>query len=442
MKLSLLTFALSAGFSALTSCAVAAPIDDAKTLLAKGNAQAAVDTLQPSLDQNLSNADFNYVLGIALLDSGKAGEALFAFERVLAIEPGNVLARAELARAMIALSELEAARIELQRTRGGRLPADVTSKIDLLLSELDGAILAKAQHNGAPVFSAYAEGEVGYDSNINTATNNNSVLIPLFGVAAALTGFSRAQPSTLIGLNAGFTAQKRVSDGVDIYGSVDGRFRYYTDKQDYAPVALFAGAGVRVTRGADQFSVGLSQFTYYIGATHNDDQLSLYGQWQRQLNRQNVAGFFVTYAQAKHPVIPALNTNISMLGGTWTHAYLAKGDPRLTVTAWAADDKELSNDPTVGRTFYGLKVSGEYQLQENWKLFGGLTMQASRYGGQSAFFLVKREDSRYDVNVGASYKNDKLWTYTGQLTSTRNNSNIVINDFARDQLIFTARREF
>ena len=103
MKLSLL--ALAVGFAAVTRCAVAAPIDDAKALLAKGNAQAAVDAQQPSLDQNLSNADFNYVLGIALLDAGKAGEALFAFERVLAIEPGNALARAELARGMIVIAK-------------------------------------------------------------------------------------------------------------------------------------------------------------------------------------------------------------------------------------------------------------------------------------------------------------------------------------------------
>lgn len=438
MKFKLLAMAMAA----ITTCALAAPIDDAKALLAKGNAQAAAELLEQSLDQNLLNADFNYVLGIALLDSGKPGAALFAFERVLAIEPGHALARAELARGMIALTEFDAAKIELQRARSGTIPADVTSKIDLLLSELDGAILARAQRSGAPLFAAYVEGEFGYDSNINTATSNNSVFIPVFGLPATLTGFARSQASTLIGLNGGFNVQKRVAEDVDIYGAVDGRFRYYTDKQDYAPVALSAGAGVRITRGADQFSVGLSQFTYYIGATHNDDQLSLYGQWQRQLDRQNVVGIFATYAQAKHPAVPALNTNITMVGGNWTHAYQAKGDPRLTLTAWVADDKELGNDPTVGRSFYGVKLGGEYQLQEKWKLFGGLTAQNSRYGGQSAFFLVKREDNRYDLNLGATYKADKFWSYSGQFTTTKNNSTIVVNDFSRDQLLFTARREF
>ena len=428
--------------AAVSAFAIAAPADDAKTQLASGNAAGAAELLESTLSQHLVDVEHNYLLGIALLDSGKPGTAVFAFERVLAIEPGNAMARAELARAMIALMEYEAARAELLQVRSAPLPADVAARVDALLGVLERAIASKALLGGAAVFSGYLETEVGYDSNINTAVNGNSVLIPVFGLAFNLSGYQRSQSSSLVGVNGGIAVQKRIGDGVDIYGGLDGRARYYPRREDFAPVALSLGGGVRVTRGADQYSVGISQYTYYIGGAHNDDQQSVYGQWQRQLDRSTTLGAFAQYARVDHPVMPALNTDLYMLGAMWARALDGNGAPHASVTGWIADDRERGADPSVGRVFAGVKLMGDYALRERWKLFGGLTAQASRYGGQSVFFGVKRKDNRYDLNIGVAYKVDKLWTYSAQLTHTRNQSNVAINDFSRDLLLLTARREF
>ena len=427
---------------AVSTLSISAPLDDARALLARGDAAGATVLLEKSLDQHLLDVDYNYLMGIALLDAGKPGDAIFAFERVLAIEPGNALARAELARAMIALTEYDAARVELEQVRRGAIPASVAARVEAILAELDRAIAAKSLSSGAAVFSGYIEGEFGYDSNINTAPNSNSVVIPLFGLPASLTGFARSQESWLVGLNGGFSVQKRISDGVDVYAGVDIRARYHPDQNDYTPVALAVGGGVRLTRGMDQFSLGASQFTYYIGQFRNDDQQSVYGQWQRQLDRLNVVGAFAQYVRASHPIAPLLNTNLYLLGGTWTRSLETSGDPRVTLTAWVADDRERGSIPTAGRNFLGAKVALDYKLQEKLRLFGSVAVQASRYGGRSVFFGVPRKDDRYDMNVGVSYRTDKFWTYSAQLTHTKNQSNIAINDFSRDLLVVTARREF
>lgn len=424
--------------------AVAAPADEARALLAKGDAAGASELLEKTLDQHLADVDYNYLLGIALLDAKKPGEAVFAFERVLAIEPGHALARAELARAMIALTEYEAARAELLQVRSGPIPPDVAARVDAIVQDLERAISSKALMSGAAIVSGYFEAEVGHDTNINTAINANSVVIPVFAGFPPfnLTGYMRSQESSLVGVNGGISVQKRVGEDLDIYGSFDGRARYYPSNESYAPVALAVGGGVRLTRGNDQFSLGLTQFTYYIGKNRNDDQQSIYGQWQRQLDRNNTVGAFAQYARVGHPILSALNTNLSLVGGTWTRALEGKGDPHVTLTGWAADDSERGTDPTVGRVFVGAKLAGDYKPRENWKIFGSLTLQASRYGGQNAFFAVKRKDDRYDMNIGAAYKADKLWTYTVQLTHTRNQSNVAINDFSRDLLLLTAHRDF
>lgn len=424
--------------------AQAGPVEDAKALITAGKSAEGAALLERDLPQHLEETEYNYLLGIALLDSGRPGAAVFALERALSLNPQHGPARAELARALIALTEFDAARKELLQVKQTPMPADVATKVDSLLAELDRAIAIRApQGPGAATFAAYVEGELGYDTNINTATNSNSVLIPLFGLPASLNGFARSQASWVVGVNAGLASQKRISDDLDIFGSVDGRFRYHPNKDEFATTALGIGGGMRLTRGIDQFSLGITHSVYYIGQFRNDEQYGVYAQWQRELGRQDVVGAFGQYLRANHPIATALNTGLYLVGGTWTHAYFTKGDPRVSLTAWAADDQERNQfDSTVGRTFHGIKAAGEYSLQENWKAFGSLAVQSSRYGGQSPFFSVKRQDGRYDLNIGLAFKPEKAWTLSGQYSHLRNDSNIAVNDFSRDQILFTARRDF
>ena len=69
----------------ISTLVIAAPVDDAKALLQQGKAKQAMELLEQQLPQMAENVEFNYLLGIASLDAGKPGKAVFAFERVLAL---------------------------------------------------------------------------------------------------------------------------------------------------------------------------------------------------------------------------------------------------------------------------------------------------------------------------------------------------------------------
>ncbi|HEX8963266.1 MAG TPA: tetratricopeptide repeat protein [Rhodocyclaceae bacterium] len=424
------------------SAVLAAPLDDAKQLVRQGKAQQAMELLDAHLSEMAGDVDYNYILGIAALDAGKPGAAALAFERVLAIEPNHPLARAELARALIALTEYDAARTELRQVKQSPLSPEVAARVDDLLALLDRAVAGAAADKGAAIFSAYVEGEFGYDSNINTAANANSIFIPVLNLPGTLSGFATAQGSLFEGLNAGAAVQKRVAENVDVYGNVGARFRYHSNKPDFAIGSLSGGAGVRYTQGVDQYSVGVTQFDDYIDRYRNDNQTGIYGQWQRELSRQDMVGLFVQHLRLNHPIARFLDTNLTLLGGTWAHAYHMKGDPIVRVVAFAGDDHQRSDDPTVGRQLYGVKLAGEYMLQENMRLFGSVATQYSRYGGESIWFLTKRRDWRHDLDVGIAYKPAKLWTVTGEITYLHNDSNVSLNEFDRKQVFVTLRRDF
>ncbi|MFM9912692.1 MAG: tetratricopeptide repeat protein [Methylophilaceae bacterium] len=426
---------------AMSTLAIASPIDDAKVLLQQGKAQESMEILESQLDQMANDVEFNYLLGISSLDAGKPGKAVFAFERVLALDPSHVQARAELGRAMIALGEFEAAEKELQQVRSAELPPEVSARLDSLLALSQRAMVEKAKGNDSAV-SAYIETAIGYDSNINTATDATSVFIPAFGITSNLTGLATQQSSMLLGLNGSAFGIKTVSPGVDVFASLDARGRYHPSQSDFTTAGVSAGAGVRLTRGASQYTVGTTKYVYWINALKNDDQNSLYAQWQHELSRQDEIGLFGQYVRADHPIATSLNTNLYLLGGTWSHAFDRVGDPTSRLVVFAGDDRERSGIPSVGRHFYGVSISGDYKLRENIKLFATAATQYGRYGGQQPFFFVTREDWRHDLSAGILYQPAQAWTVTGQASYLRNSSNISIYDFDRGQALVTVRRDF
>lgn len=286
----------------------AAPIDDAKVFLRDQKPAQAMQLLEQHLDGNLQDVEYNYLLGIASLDAGKPGNAVFAFERVLAIEPRHSLARAELARAYIALTEFEAARQQLQQIDRRGVPAEAGQKIDQVLADLNKALAEQAALKGRRprTLTGYVEALAGHDSNINTAPNATSVFIPALNLPGVLSGFATAKSSSLLGVNGGIAGQISVSQEVDFYANADGRFRNNYNQDGFDTGALSGGIGARLSRGIDQFSAGLTQFTYYISRFRNDDQTGVYGQWQREFSKQNIGGLFAQYLSLNHPIIPAL----------------------------------------------------------------------------------------------------------------------------------------
>lgn len=79
------------------------PLDEllarARSSLRAGEPRAAWQTLRERVDLYAGIAVYDHLQGVAALDAGLPGEAVLALERVLIVEPDNLPARAEIARA-------------------------------------------------------------------------------------------------------------------------------------------------------------------------------------------------------------------------------------------------------------------------------------------------------------------------------------------------------
>ena len=67
---------------------------NAHALVKAGKFSEAYQLLLPYQTDYAGDTDYDYLLGIVALDSGKPTEAIFALERVLAVNPGHLQARA------------------------------------------------------------------------------------------------------------------------------------------------------------------------------------------------------------------------------------------------------------------------------------------------------------------------------------------------------------
>ncbi len=413
------------------------PLQQARTLLQQRNATAAYDLLAPLEATSAGDPSFDYLLGIAALDAGHITRAIFALERVLAVQPDNNLARAEIARAYIASGETDTARGELTAARRGPMPADAAAAVDRVLSDLS---VTGSDSGGR--FRGYVEIGGGWDSNINSATSTTQFALPAFGgLVFTLAPGSRERESGFLMAGAGLNARVPLNAQTAFVGSLSGKFTRNFSTSEYDPAQLDASAGLSHTNGADTFTGALQTGRTWIGGNGYRNANGLSGQWQHNVDATLQIAGFGQWSRLTYPDQGVRDVNRYVAGVGAVRA-LPSANALVFGSAYA-----VSEDPTrtgfdhVGHNGFGLRVGSEFQTGAlTW--FGQAQAEWRRYGGTEPFFNERREDDQFDIAAGVHWRPAPQWRVTPQLSYSRNHSNIVIFSYSRTALQLVARREF
>jgi len=146
-------------------------LQQAESLLAAGDSQGTYQLLVARESELSGNAYFDYLLGVAALDSGRTTEAILSLRRAASTAPQFSGARMELARAHYEAGEKSLARPLFVALLGENPPAGVRNIIEQYISAIDAGTAA-----GPVNFRPYAELMVGYDDNANGSTDNQQFL--------------------------------------------------------------------------------------------------------------------------------------------------------------------------------------------------------------------------------------------------------------------------
>lgn len=430
---------LGAGNAAL---AAAPDLDQAAALMKQGKAAEAYSLLQPFEFEQSGNVKFDYLLGIAALDSGKPDKATLAFERVLATDPNFAGARVDMGRAYYQLGDFTRARLEFESVLKQNPPPAAKATIDKYLAAIEKQETAKKT-----ITTAYIEATAGHDTNVNFATSQDQIAVPALGnLIFTLNPASVKAPDDYLGFALGAEINHKLNPRLGVYAGADVRTRSNATEDSFDSTSVDARAGLAIAEGANVVRLGVLGGKYVLDGKSNRDTSGLSAEWRHMLNPANQVSAFGQYARYRfEPTIKVNNFDQSAIGVNWLQV-INEGKAMLSATLMTGDeDAPLRADG--GKRFNGVRMAGQMQLNEKTELFAGLGAQFSKFELANAAFSSPtqsrtRDDKQVDANLGLNWHYDKAWTLRPQISYLRNNSNIVIYQYERTDISVTLRRDF
>jgi tetratricopeptide (TPR) repeat protein len=427
---------VAALFVLLQSVAFADEITDrARRLLQEKNPQAAYRLLEPLESQRAGDLEYDYLLGIAALDSGERERAVFALERVLAVNPNHAQARAEIARAYFLLGEKENALREFQNVRATNPPEAVRQTIDRYLSALGV---------GATQLSGFLEIGFGRDSNVNSATASNQIAIPaLGGIVATLppSGVKIHDTFTTAGGGVsvvhGFTPDWAVVAGA----AVNGKFN--THESEFSTGTLDGNLGLRWSRGKEAISAGYQGQDFRVDNDSFRISNGVVGQWQHSYSEYSQVSLFVQEANLAYPGQSIRDARRTIGGVAFGYGWDTPNKPVVFGSLYGGNEKDKdAGFQYLGHKPVGVRFGGQASVTDRSVLFGLLSYERRVYDGDNPNFLATRRDNQVDLRLGMNYVLSPSWLLVPQVAYTDNRSNTELNKYNRTVISLTLRKTF
>lgn len=412
----------------------------AELLVRTGKAEDAWKMLSPSEFDLAGREDFDYLLGVAALDSGRADRATLVFERVLAVNPDHAAARLDMARAYFALGDYQRAQREFEQVRRHeKTPPSAKLTIERYLA----AIEERTPGRGTRL-TGYAEAVLGRDSNLNAATSSGSVFVPLFNTRFTLGPNSVKASDTFLVVGGGAELMHTAGGGFSLFAGADLRQRMHRNWDAYDNRSADFRAGFQVVHDKNTFRLTVGRNEYELDnssyrrigslgfelrhAADGKTQIIAFGQASEILYLQNN-----TQSYSSDQMLAGIGLVRSLEGS---------GNPVVFGSIFAGDDIATQRRADGDRGINGMRAGIQRSLRDDLDIYATLALQQSNYRKTNILFQETRRETQYDLSVGFNWRFRQDWLLKPLLTYTRSDSNFRIYDYGRYELSMTLRKDF
>ncbi len=426
---------------------------EAKALIAASNPKQAYMLLVAEQDKLTGNLEFDYLLGVAALDSGKIDESIIAFERVLAVQPNNAGAQLDLARAYFSAGSLDLSEGTFRKLRAQNPPPSAQAAIDKYL-----AAIAERRLAARRMVSAWGEMALGYDTNLTGVPNDFTTAIQqafnLIGVQP--TGNSIKRKAPYLGAGVGADVIFPISENWNGYVGGDIRGRGYKREAEFNSGTAEVRASAIWEGGRHQVRLNTSYNAFEQRGDApgdpqptNDRRSALAGgEYRVSLNPTNQLGIGVSAAQTRFPKNNIEDFNAVIGSLSLLTAFSGPSNPLMQWTAFGSRDKAVRKlaDGVADKSkkVIGLRAYGQVSLNDKTSLFTSLGY--SRRSDDSAFARATAvefgRDKLADMTLGVNWRFQPSCNLRGQWFGSRNASNIAIYEYTRHEISSTIRCEF
>jgi outer membrane protein len=411
-------------------------LSDARRMLTDGEPTAAYALLESRSALYAGSVDFDTLLGIAALDSGRPGSAVIALERVLAAEPSNLPVRAEIGRAYLQLKELESARRELESVATGDLPPQVRQTVSRYLDTV-----ARLERLGRPQWLFTLETNVGWDDNVNFGSSvgvwtlaDGQSLLPL--------PVSKPRSSGFLSLAAGAQYIVPIGGQVEWTAGFLGAQRTNPSQHNMDMGSLELSSGLSYSMGLHRYSMSLQYQHLRLDEAALRNATGIIGQWQYDVGRRSQIGAYLQGFDLAFPDQPVRDARRASAGATFAHGFLSAGLPVLAASLQAGSERPRDDFPQLSFRFAGVRTALGATIGSGWRASGGWSFERRDFDGPEPLFGATRKDRQHDFRLAIEHDLDKNLTLSPTLLHTRNNSTIAPNEFRRTQAYLYARYRF
>ncbi len=380
------------------------------------------------LDEYEGDPEFDFLYGIAALETGRPSEAVFAFERIAVLFPEQQRVKLELARAFYQANNLAAARQLFNEVLASNPGENVQSNIRAFLEAIDER---ESQLDGS--FSWYVNTNVGNDSNINSATELGVISTPIGDVELSANGQSIDDNFMDIGGGGAYIKPLSKTSSINVYGTYSRQNNFGNDEFDIDVLATdinyshilnsmrlsYGGRAQKVDLNGDSFQNSASRLASMQRSPGNG--------WTQALTGAYTAVRYSTSANANADL---RDVNQLLLSGVLGKSI---GNFFHSVSVYFGDEQ---SQKTLGdnnaQQFYGIAFSEQFQLVPGHMPYFRISLHKSDYKGEAPIFNIKREDETFSTSLGWIWNASPNINVTTDITYTENDSNIDL--FAYDRV--------
>ena len=414
----------------------------ARDLIRQGKPLEVLPMLQPAKAD--SSAEHYYFLGLALLDSGDPENAISAFLEALRRQPGLLQAEAELGRAYLLTGNYLAAQFAFDRVKAGSPPPEVLTAIAGYVEQLHRQLQSQR-----PRFRASLSLGLGHDSNVNSATSAQSVLLPILGgITATLDSDARAQSDSFKNVTVEGSGFVPLDDQTELFagGSLVLKDNQHVDAFDYLTGTV--NAGVRYAYGPQQQSqVSLSVLLDTLRQDHDRvrDSYGLSAEYRRIVHPLAEVSAYVQSSKLDYIQDDFRDAQRDVIGVAVNPVAFGKRLFNLPPILALYGGRERPDDTGVdhlANDFYGARTTAVYLFNSRTALVGGIAYEHRKYGAPDPLFGETRVDRQTDVTLALNYALSRDWALTPVISYTDSRSTLDVFAFTRTAATLTARYQF
>jgi tetratricopeptide (TPR) repeat protein len=410
----------------------------ADALLREGRAEEAWQLLSPLEREYAGRLDFDYLLGVAALESGRPNRATFVLERVLAVNPGHIAARLEMARAYFALGDFERAEREFDFILRSAPPEDIRGLSQTYLAAM--RTRAKPERTR---FTGYGELTVGRDTNVAAAAAQGSFFVPLLGTEFIPDPALRRRADNFVALGGGLEYAHPIRADLGAVAGADVAQRWHSQAEAFdARMVQIHGALVHRPDERDELQYSAQHNHYELDNARYREAQALGFQWSRALSRRtrvagSVLGYRLRYIADE---AAASSSNLYLAGASVTHVLEESSLTTAAGAIHAGHDDAVAGRADGDRRMVALSLALQRVLARRVEGYARLSVLRSDYVTQNPDFAVTRRDRQVDATIGFGWEFAAGWFLRTQVSRTSNGSNVPLNEYRRTETSLALRR--